>query len=155
MKLRTMRADDVESVAELSTELGYPSTASQIAHRFERLAAANGEYVLVAEDDGGVIGWTHVRAIASLESDPHAEVWGLVVSEAARSRGVGTALLAECERWARSCGFASIRLRSNVIRTRAHRLYQRLGYRVVKKQKVFEKQLSLISSRWPVQETEN
>jgi ribosomal protein S18 acetylase RimI-like enzyme len=142
-----MTREDAQAVAVLAGELGYPSTTAQVARRLESLLGKDGEHALVAEDDGVVVGWTHVRAIACLENDPHAEIWGLVVSERARSRGVGTALVAECERWARAQGVATLRLRSNVLRTRAHALYERLGYRVVKQQKVFEKQLAAVSNQ--------
>lgn len=142
MNIRTMTAEDAGAVAGLAGELGYPSTTAQIATRIARIMGRDGEHAIVAEQDGAVVGWTHVRAIACLESDAHAEIWGLVVSERARSLGVGTALVAECERWARRQGFSTLRLRSNVVRTRAHGLYERLGYRVVKQQKVFEKPLT-------------
>lgn len=140
-----MTAADAGAVAALAGELGYPSTTEQVTRRIRALEGRDGEHAIVAELDGALVGWTHVRAIACLESEPHAEIWGLVVSERVRSRGVGSALVSECERWAQSRGLAMIRLRSNVVRTRAHALYERIGYRVVKQQKVFEKQLSVIS----------
>lgn len=136
-----MAVGDAEAVALLAGELGYPSTAARVARRIEWIAGRSGEHLLVAEHDGTVVGWTHVRAIASIELEPHAEIWGLVVSESVRSRGIGRALIAECERWALAQGFPTVRLRSNVVRTRAHALYERLGYGIVKQQKVFEKTL--------------
>jgi ribosomal protein S18 acetylase RimI-like enzyme len=146
MPIRTMTRADVEPVALLAGELGYPSSTRQMLRRIEALEGREGEHAIVAELDGAVVGWTHVRIIRCLESEPYAEIWGLVVSERARSRGIGSALVAECERWAQDRGLATIRLRSNVLRTRAHGLYERSGYRVVKQQKVFEKQLSAVSS---------
>ncbi len=138
-----MTGTDAAAVAELAAELGYPSTEAQISRRIAAVAGRDGEHAIVAELEGAVVGWTHVRVMACLESEPYAEIWGLVVSERVRSRGVGTALVAECERWARARGLATIRLRSNVVRTRAHALYERIGYRVIKQQKVFEKNLEL------------
>jgi len=61
------------------------------------------------------------------------------VAEAQRSGGVGAALVAAAEEWARVKLCARIRVRSNVVRERTHRFYERLGYRVVKSQKVFDK----------------
>jgi GNAT superfamily N-acetyltransferase len=48
----------------------------------------------------------------------------------------------QAERWARGTGCPSVTVRSNVLRTGAHAFYQRLGYRLVKKQKVFRKRLT-------------
>ena len=44
--------------------------------------------------------------------------------------------------WARAQGFASMRVRSNVIRERAHRFYEREGYARIKAQAVFRKPLA-------------
>jgi GNAT superfamily N-acetyltransferase len=54
---------------------------------------------------------------------------------------VGRALVDQGEAWARARGLATIGLRSNVIRERAHQFYLRLGYKVTKSQKVFRKSL--------------
>ena len=43
------------------------------------------------------------------------------------------------EEWAARHGCPRVRVRSNVIRERTHRFYERLGYRAVKSQKVFDK----------------
>jgi len=45
------------------------------------------------------------------------------------------------EQWARVHGFALMRVRSNVVRERAHRFYEREGYARVKTQAVFRKAL--------------
>lgn len=88
-----------------------------------------------------MIGWVHVEERRLIESEPRAEINGLVVDETCRSRGVGRVLLEHAEQWARERGFRSVVLRSNVIRGRAHAFYERLGYQVFKTQKVFRKPL--------------
>jgi GNAT superfamily N-acetyltransferase len=60
-------------------------------------------------------------------------------AQAQRSGGVGAALVAAAEEWARVKSCARLRVRSNVVRERTHRFYERLGYRVVKSLKVFDK----------------
>jgi GNAT superfamily N-acetyltransferase len=52
----------------------------------------------------------------------------LVTDGAHRSRGVGTALLAELERRAAACGCRVIELDSGHQRTDAHRFYLREGF---------------------------
>ena len=76
-----------------------------------------------------------------LEDAPFAELAGLVVDDAVRGAGVGAALLNAAEAWARSEGFATMRVRSNVVRERAHRFYEREGYERIKAQAVFRKAL--------------
>jgi GNAT superfamily N-acetyltransferase len=88
-----------------------------------------------------VIGWVHVSVNPLVESDLRAEINGLVVAEGQRSVGAGRLLLEEAERWARDRGCRSVSLRSNVIRDRAHRFYERNGYEHYKTQKAFRKAL--------------
>ncbi len=76
-----------------------------------------------------------------LEEPPFAELAGLVVADSARGIGIGAALLAAAEAWARAAGFALMRVRSNVVRERAHRFYEREGYCRVKAQAVFHKSI--------------
>jgi GNAT superfamily N-acetyltransferase len=83
----------------------------------------------------------HVQVGHTLEMSPTAEIAGLVVDEASRGDGMGEALVHRAEAWARERGVAVMRVRSNVIRERAHRFYDRLGYERVKRQVVFKKRL--------------
>ena len=136
-----MRASDLPAVTTLCEQLGYPATVDAMTDRFAHLNGRRGECLLVALHGESVVGWIHARRVDSLESETHAEVWGLVVEDLARSQGVGRALLETAERWAREQGFVRVRVRSNVIRERAHAFYERAGYDVVKRQAVFEKHL--------------
>ena len=45
------------------------------------------------------------------------------------------------EEWAREKGCATVGVRSNVIRERAHAFYERIGYKHIKTQKSFHKEL--------------
>lgn len=138
-----MRIEDTAAVARLATQLGYPSTAAQIERRLHALEQSPDARVLVAEaPDGAVLGWIHVFGRRMLESDPDAEIGGLVVDEAARGRGVGSALVASAEAWARERGYDIVSVRSNVIRAEAHEFYKSRGYQVLKSQYKLRKALS-------------
>jgi GNAT superfamily N-acetyltransferase len=76
-----------------------------------------------------------------LESDLRAEVNGLIVAEGQRSSGAGAKLLVAAEEWARKRGCQGVNVRSNVIRERAHKFYERQGYEHYKTQKAFRKTL--------------
>jgi GNAT superfamily N-acetyltransferase len=56
-------------------------------------------------------------------------------------------LLAAVEAWARERDFSSVRVRSNVLRERAQRFYQRKGYIEKKRQAVFLKRLQATNAR--------
>jgi GNAT superfamily N-acetyltransferase len=128
----------------LSGALGYPATAAQIGARLRQLTPVSKHAVFVAESSDaatGLIGWVHVSVAHLLESDIRAEVNGLIVAEAQRSAGAGAKLLEAGEDWARRQGCKGMNVRSNVIRERAHKFYQRQGYEHYKTQKAFRKTL--------------
>ncbi len=135
--VRPATADDAEAIARLSEQLGYPTNAEETARRLREVTGEGDHAVFVAEADGRQIGWVHVYVNHSLLADTPAEVAGLVIDEDYRSRGVGRVLMEQAERWAQEQGCRSVRLRSNVVRSRAHSFYERLGYRVIKSQRAF------------------
>jgi ribosomal protein S18 acetylase RimI-like enzyme len=137
---------DAEGLARLATQLGYPTTAEQAARRAAEVLGRPWHRVLVAVVGGDVVGWIHVAPSVTLESDPAAEIAGLVVDEAFRGLGIGARLIDEAERWAGDQGFARMRVRSNVKRNRAKRFYERAGYEVTKRQRNFEKRLGTDSA---------
>lgn len=142
VKIRKARASDVVRIAELCGQLGYPVSAKIMAQRLNRALAAKGGACFVAETGGqGVIGWIHVSATPLLEVEHRAEVNGLVVDEHARSAGAGWLLLEAAEKWAKKMRCASMSVRSNVLRERAHGFYLRHGYEHYKTQKAFRKML--------------
>jgi GNAT superfamily N-acetyltransferase len=148
MRIRPMTAADADEVAALCGQLGYPSTPAQIAHRFSLLIEQRENAVFVAEDDEDdedddeqLVGWIHVVGRVYLDSDPFAQIGGIVVDERWRGQGVGRALLAQAEEWANSRGYDEIRLWSNVVRSQAHAFYEQFGYTPVKSSYVFRKSL--------------
>jgi len=144
IRIRRARRGDAERIAQLSGELGYPATAAQVATRLRQLTPVSKHAVFVAESSDaatGLIGWVHVSVSHLLESDVRAEVTGLIVAEGQRSAGAGAKLLEAAEEWARRRGCRGMNVRSNVIRERAHKFYERHGYEHYKTQKAFRKAL--------------
>jgi ribosomal protein S18 acetylase RimI-like enzyme len=141
--IRQMRAEDVASVADLTSQLGYPASEFEIKRRYDFIKDRWDARLLVAErGERSVVGWIHVQATYLLEADPRAEIWGLVVSESARGAGAGRALVEAAEVWAVHLGLEVIAVRSNVIRARARGFYEHLGYQVTKTQNAFRKNLA-------------
>ncbi len=139
--IRPAVAVDAPVLAVLSTQLGYPVTTARIVERLEKIVQERDHQVFVAELSGQVFGWMEVYARTILVDDGVAEIEGLVVDDDMRGRGIGQALMAYGESWARQHGCSHVYLRSNVVREAAHRFFEGLGYHHIKTQKAFLKKL--------------
>ena len=134
--IRDARLADAPVLADLLTELGYPSTADQIRDRLGRIGADGGR-IVVAERDGAVAGCLHVSAATNLTADRGAEIQALVVAAGARGSGIGRALVDAARAWALERGCRDLRVRTNVVRSGARAFYARLGFAPTKEQVVF------------------
>ncbi|HEY2040536.1 MAG TPA: GNAT family N-acetyltransferase, partial [Edaphobacter sp.] len=98
--VREILPKDAEAVAELSGQLGYAATASEVKDRIEgMLPLQSNHLVLVACNGDETIGWIEAETVHHLQSPAHTLITGLVVSEGARSLGIGKRLCLEVERW--------------------------------------------------------
>jgi GNAT superfamily N-acetyltransferase len=142
LKIRRAKTADAPRLAELTGQLGYPATVAQVCQRLRAVKQTSRHVIFVAESSrDGVIGWLHVSRVPLLESEMRAEVNGLIVAEGQRSLGAGARLLEAGEDWARKQGCKEMSVRSNVIRERAHKFYERNGFEHFKTQKSFRKPL--------------
>ena len=139
--IRPTEIKDSIILTKLCTELGYPANDNQISNRLKKLLKSSSDSVIVAVEKTEVVGWIHVFISLRLESDPFAEIGGLVISSEHRNKGIGKMLVNAAEKWTRERGLSKIRVRSRLERTDAHRFYERDGYVVIKSQNVFEKGL--------------
>lgn len=140
--IRPAIPDDVEAIARLSAELGYPTTPADVRRRLFDIKTSDNHAVMVAEDSpGSVVGWIHVFRAPRLGGEPFAELGGLVVTEALRGRGIGSRLVATAEEWASERGLTTLRIRTRTTRDDARLFYEDLEFRLTKTQVVFERQL--------------
>lgn len=85
--------------------------------------------VWVAESEGTLLGYLIAVWVLSFEHQGlMAEIDELFVSEGARSRGAGGALLAAAESWLKRHGGVRLQLQLGAANTRARTFYQRRGY---------------------------
>ena len=118
MTVRDALPEDWPAVAALLAELGRPvvlGTPDEAAARELFLAWLDREdtEALVGEVDGRAVGFVDMQYQVWLNyTTRKAWIPDLVVSEAARSRGVGAALLARAEELARDRGCFAIQLES-------------------------------------------
>lgn len=140
--LRLATLNDAVPMADLCRQLGYAASPQQAGERLARLLEREDHAVwVIARLDGELLGWLHAHLRWSLLISLHAEIGGLVVAEHCRRQGLGGRLMTEAEAWARARGCSAIRLRSNITRAEAHQFYHRLGYRELKLQRAFFKEL--------------
>lgn len=140
LQIRPAIPDDAAPLAELATQLGYPSKPEQMAQRLALLPSL-GSQVFVALLAERVAGFVQVSPHFPFLMDCAAEVAALVVDEQWRGRGIGHALLQAAEAWARQQGYSTMHVRTNIVRERAHAFYRREGYEVIKTALTFAKRL--------------
>jgi GNAT superfamily N-acetyltransferase len=87
------------------------------------------EAMLIAELDGKPAGCAYLVTLVDYFNErPHAHLSVLAVDKAAEGKGIGSALLAACEQWARSRGSDRLTLSALVTNARARALYERRGF---------------------------
>jgi GNAT superfamily N-acetyltransferase len=140
MRIRRMTEADAPRVADLTTQLGYPSDEDAARRRIADVRSRDAGELLVAVDDADrPIGWIQVARVHLLAEDAVASIDGLVVDDGTRSAGIGAALVEAAEAWARDAGADAMVVRSRSTREGAHRFYERIGYSEIKRSHVFRK----------------
>jgi GNAT superfamily N-acetyltransferase len=140
--IRDAREDDAAEIARLTLQLGYSRPAASIAASLSRIMTRPAQQILIAEQEGQVVGWVHAALADFVDVDPYVLVAGLVVDAGARRSGAGRLLMAAVEDWARAQGVGTVRLTSSSTRVGAHRFYERIGYTNIKTQYSFAKRLT-------------
>jgi N-acetylglutamate synthase-like GNAT family acetyltransferase len=128
--IRAAQASDAVALAELCGQLGYPTTPDALPPRLTRLDADPAVRTLVATTDGMVIGLAtvHIRYTINHEA-PLGQLTLLVVDERVRARGIGRALVAAAEAWAREQGCKRFVVTTALHRNDAHAFYEKLGFK--------------------------
>jgi len=140
--VRDLTAGDLPAARALLRQLGYDIDADDLIARFLAVSQAGAEHALmVAELDGAVVGLLHIFARPAVEKPTEALVQSLVVDETRRGAGIGKALMARAEAWARDQGFASVALHTQVKRTDARAFYRAIGYDEVTEAVLMRKKL--------------
>ena len=134
VEVREARAEDWPAVESLLADLGRPDVRGtpeeeRARDLFLGYLERTDTIALVAEDEGGVIGFCDVEFRPRLNfTTQQAWIPDLIVAEDARGRGAGAELLQRAEQLARERACWSITLESANWRTRAHAFYEREGW---------------------------
>lgn len=84
--------------------------------------------VFVAEVTGRVVGFAAAGTRTHWAGDTDAYIGELVVAAEHTGRGIGRALMAAVEDWARECGYTRITLETGALNQGGRAFYSQLGY---------------------------
>ncbi len=131
---RAVARRDSDAIAPLldayRTFYGEPSNALAVqAFVRERFQKRDTQFFVARANDGTLFGFAHLLlSLDTLSLRPIGILEDIYVTEAARGRGVGGALLDAAETYARECGLARLTLSTAHQNRTAQRLYLAKGY---------------------------
>ncbi len=129
LEIRDATQGDVEALAGLMTELGYPASAAEMGRRFKEVSADPSYATLVAERDCTVLGMALVHLERTYDSEARvARIISFVVGSGERGGGVGRRLISAVEDWAEGRGARYVMLTAHTRRDGAHAFYRNVGY---------------------------
>ena len=127
--IRQATLSDSEAVARLVTELGYPTSPSQMRRRLEPILLDQEYATLVATEDERIVGFIGTRLGPLYESDDlYGQIMALAVAADHQKRGVGTSLIRSAESMLVERGVRVFVLTTGNQRGDAHAFYEKNGY---------------------------
>jgi len=131
--VRPATEKDITPILELYQELTGERndlTRYETGPALAEIAAMPGHELLVAEEDGVVVGTMVLLVVPNLSHGalPWAMVENMVVEQKYRRRGIGRLLMEYAIARARQAGCYKVQLLSNKKRHQAHRFYRSLGF---------------------------
>ncbi|MGB0384619.1 MAG: GNAT family N-acetyltransferase [Ardenticatenaceae bacterium] len=144
LTIRPIRADDVPALAQLLGQLGYRISLKELAERVDLICSGRESTLLVATNHESIVGCVQAMIDRRLAEGTYGEVVSLVVDQAQRGQGIGRKLVEGADAWVINKGYNRMRVRSNVMRNKAHQFFEKLGFSEIKSQKIFTKSLDEI-----------
>lgn len=127
--IRPAEERDAATLAELMTQLGYPTSEKEMLSRLQAVSRDSDFATFVADTENGVCGLIGLQSSISYERDDRTgRIMALVVHEKARGRGIGGELLAAAEEYFSREKIARVVVTSRFERGKAHQFYESLGY---------------------------
>lgn len=122
---------DIAAIAELSTQLGYPTSIQTLFERLEKIHQDPRYHTLVVEHEHQVIGYAGLIEQMTWQFDQAILViQAFVIHEKYRGKGIGKTLMNAIEVWAKKSNLYIMTLNSQhgSHRLIAHQFYQDLGF---------------------------
>ena len=141
MNMRKADINDASAICGLCTDdLGYECSEELVSERLKNIDGSR-EAVFAADIGGTAVGYIHAEVYNTLYFESMINILGLAVSRSHRRQGIGRALIACAEKWAKEQGINVVRLNSGGSRREAHEFYRAMGYDNEKMQVRFLKNL--------------
>ena len=129
LTIREATLADAPRIARLVSELGYPTSSTQMAARLKVLLADADYDTLVAREGDEIVGFIGTRVGRLYESDdPYGQIVALAVATPRQRSGVGRSLLEAAEANLTRRGARVLVVASGNHRSGAHAFYESNGY---------------------------
>lgn len=135
VNLRPAKQEDIDGMSKLlsqlfSIEADFMPDEEKQRRGLRMLLDALGAYVLVAEEQGSVIGMATVQVLVSTAEGGHVGlVEDVVVDHECRSKGIGSALLDQLKVWAEDNGLTRLQLAADRDNSDALGFYAEKGWK--------------------------
>ena len=127
--IRPAAVTDFAPVARLVSDLGYPTSPSQMQRRLEAILDDHDYYTLVACEDEHIVGFVGTRSGPLYEADGrYGQIMALAVAPSHHRRGLGRMLMLAAESKLAECGARELVVTSGNHRADAHAFYESCGY---------------------------
>ena len=139
VKIRAAHPEDAKAISRLiREELNTPVSASDIAQKLSQLCISPRHRIFAADVDNVVVGYLHICDFYSLLCDPMKQILSMAVNPSYRRIGIGSALLARAEHWAKEAGCIGVRADAFPYSQEAKAFLFACGYNDDPFQKLFE-----------------
>jgi GNAT superfamily N-acetyltransferase len=129
VSIRDANRTDARAVADLMSQLGYPTLEAEMRERLARVGADSNYRTLVAQIGTRVVGVIGVgRAPFYERNGTYCRLLVLAVDEQHRRHGIGRMLVRAAEAWAQEHDATVMVVNTSHRRHDAHRFYEREGY---------------------------
>lgn len=129
ISIRQAISSDVEEIAGLLGQLGFPSTETEVEARLKLTESSPSDVIIVATAGDRMVAFLSLHVIPYFTTgDLVGRVSTLVVKEDSRNQGIGRQMMAAAEDQARKMGCKAIEITSADYRKGAHVFYARIGY---------------------------
>ena len=126
--IRKVKLRDAAAIQRLNDEcLGYDFAREATKAQLKKLLENDQHLILVAEEDGQVIGYAHAASYDCLYFPSLLNLLALAVAQDFQGQGHGRALMQALREEGKAAGYTGIRINSGISRTSAHKFYRSLG----------------------------
>jgi len=131
--IRDACSADLEAMALLVTDLGYPTSVAEMQARFNAVADHPDYRTILAVVNNRVVGMAGLmKGFWYEKNGRYLRILAFVVKQGTRNLGIGKVLLKAAEDWAQEQGLNSVIINSGNRdeRAGAHAFYQKMGYAI-------------------------